>query len=194
MLRAVGFKDADFKKPRSASPRPGAWSRRATCTSTSWRATRPQGVDDAGGKAIDLQHHHHLRRHLDGHRGHELLARLARSHRRLDRNRRRAAQGFDGVVAIGGCDKNMPGCLMAHGAAEPPGVFVYGGTILPGCSDGASRRHRLGLRSRRPACRAARSTTRELHEIERMRDPRRRLAAAACTPRTPWPPPSRRWA
>src|SRR5438477_2868958 len=39
----------------------------------------------------------------------------------------------DGVLALGGCDKNMPGCLMALARLNRPGVFVYGGTILPGC-------------------------------------------------------------
>jgi dihydroxy-acid dehydratase len=42
------------------------------------------------------------------------------------------AQGFDGVVAIGGCDKNIPGCLMALARLDRPAVFVYGGTIRPG--------------------------------------------------------------
>src|ERR1019366_1303570 len=41
-------------------------------------------------------------------------------------------EGFDAVVAIGGCDKNMPGCLMALARLNRPGVFVYGGTILSG--------------------------------------------------------------
>jgi dihydroxy-acid dehydratase len=44
-----------------------------------------------------------------------------------------ACQGFDGVVAIGGCDKNMPGCVMAMIRLNRPSIFVYGGTILPGC-------------------------------------------------------------
>jgi dihydroxy-acid dehydratase len=43
-----------------------------------------------------------------------------------------ACEGFDGLVAIGGCDKNMPGCLMALARLNRPAVFVYGGTILPG--------------------------------------------------------------
>jgi dihydroxy-acid dehydratase len=43
-----------------------------------------------------------------------------------------AAEGFDGVVAIGGCDKNMPGCVMAMARLNRPAVFVYGGTIKPG--------------------------------------------------------------
>jgi dihydroxy-acid dehydratase len=42
------------------------------------------------------------------------------------------AQGFDGIVAIGGCDKNMPGCMMAIARLDRPAVFVYGGTIRPG--------------------------------------------------------------
>ena len=42
-------------------------------------------------------------------------------------------EGFDGLVAIGGCDKNMPGCLIGLARLNRPSVFVYGGTILPGC-------------------------------------------------------------
>ncbi len=42
------------------------------------------------------------------------------------------AEGFDGFVAIGGCDKNMPACVMAMARLNRPAVFVYGGTILPG--------------------------------------------------------------
>lgn len=47
-----------------------------------------------------------------------------------------SAQRFDGVVAIGGCDKNMPGCLMALARLNIPSLFVYGGTILPGTCRG----------------------------------------------------------
>ena len=43
-----------------------------------------------------------------------------------------AAQGFDGLVTIGGCDKNMPACVMAMARLNRPSVFVYGGTIKPG--------------------------------------------------------------
>src|SRR5258707_11838323 len=39
------------------------------------------------------------------------------------------AQGFDGVLAIGGCDKNMPGFMMALARVNPPAVFVYGGVF-----------------------------------------------------------------
>lgn len=47
-----------------------------------------------------------------------------------------SAQRFDGVVAIGGCDKNMPGCVMALARLNIPSIFVYGGTILPGVCRG----------------------------------------------------------
>jgi dihydroxy-acid dehydratase len=49
------------------------------------------------------------------------------------------AEGFDAVVAIGGCDKNMPGCVMALSRLDRPGVFVYGGTILPGIHPGTQK-------------------------------------------------------
>ena len=48
------------------------------------------------------------------------------------------AQGFDGFVAIGGCDKNMPGCVMAMARLNRPAVFVYGGTIRPGAQSNAT--------------------------------------------------------
>ena len=41
--------------------------------------------------------------------------------------------GMDGYVAIGGCDKNMPGAMICIARMNRPAVFVYGGTILPGC-------------------------------------------------------------
>jgi len=47
-----------------------------------------------------------------------------------------SAQAMDGVVAIGGCDKNMPGALMAIARMNIPAVFVYGGTIKPGHYNG----------------------------------------------------------
>src|SRR5690606_28716831 len=49
-------------------------------------------------------------------------------------------EGMDGFVAIGGCDKNMPGALIAIARMNRPAVFVYGGTILPGCITGDPRK------------------------------------------------------
>ena len=76
-------------------------------------------------------------------------------------------EGFDGLVAIGGCDKNMPGCLIAMARLNRPAVFVYGGTILPGCLQRQEPRYRLRVRGGGPARQRARSTTRELADIER---------------------------
>ncbi len=47
-----------------------------------------------------------------------------------------AAQWYDAVVTIPGCDKNMPGCVMAISRLDRPSIVVYGGTIAPGCHDG----------------------------------------------------------
>ena len=74
------------------------------------------------------------------------------------------AEGFDGFVAIGGCDKNIPGCAMAIARLNRPAVFVYGGTIQPGQG---TYRHRLGIRGRGRAAPAARSAMREVLEVER---------------------------
>jgi dihydroxy-acid dehydratase len=49
-------------------------------------------------------------------------------------------EGMDGFVAIGGCDKNMPGSMIAIARLNRPAVFVYGGTILPGCITGDPRK------------------------------------------------------
>src|SRR5213594_3603365 len=46
------------------------------------------------------------------------------------------AESMDGLVAVGGCDKNMPGALMAMARIDVPSIFVYGGTIKPGHYNG----------------------------------------------------------
>lgn len=47
-----------------------------------------------------------------------------------------SAQWYDGCITLPGCDKNMPGCIMALGRLNRPGIMVYGGTIKPGHTDG----------------------------------------------------------
>ncbi|MGD9856484.1 MAG: dihydroxy-acid dehydratase, partial [Planctomycetaceae bacterium] len=44
------------------------------------------------------------------------------------------AQWYDALIALPGCDKNMPGCVMAMGRLNRPAIMIYGGTIKPGCS------------------------------------------------------------
>jgi dihydroxy-acid dehydratase len=55
------------------------------------------------------------------------------------------AQWYDALIALPGCDKNMPGCLMAMGRLNRPAIMVYGGTIRAGCTEVRQARHRLGV-------------------------------------------------
>jgi len=56
-----------------------------------------------------------------------------------------AAQWYDALVALPGCDKNMPGCLIAMGRLNRPAVMVYGGTIKPGCARIGQREEKLDI-------------------------------------------------
>ena len=73
------------------------------------------------------------------------------------------AEGFDGFVAIGGCDKNIPGCAMAIARLNRPAVFVYGGTIKPG----AKRRDIVSVFEAVGGHAAGRVSDAELLEVER---------------------------
>ena len=186
-LRRRRLRQAD----RRASPTPTATSRPATPASARSRSAPMAALREARGDAADLRHHHRQRRHLDGHRGHEVLARLARGDRRLDRDGGATASAMDGVLAIGGCDKNMPGALIAFARLDVPAIFVYGGTIKPGCLAGrdltivsvfeAVGQFEAGKLADAP------SSTRS--SAPRSRAP---APAAACTPPTPCPRRSRR--
>ncbi len=132
MLRAVGFSDADFKKPQVGIA--STWSMVTPCNMHIDRLAREsvKGVDVAGGKAIlfnTITISDGISMGTEGMK-YSLVSRevIADSIETVV-----ACEGFDGVVAFGGCDKNMPGCLMALARLNRPAVFVYGGTILPGC-------------------------------------------------------------
>ena len=56
-----------------------------------------------------------------------------------------AAQWYDALVAIPGCDKNMPGCIMAMGRLNRPAVMVYGGTIRAGCANFSGEDRKLDI-------------------------------------------------
>ena len=72
-------------------------------------------------------------------------------------------EGFDGLVAIGGCDKNMPACIMAMARLNRPAVFVYGGTIQPG----AKRRDIVSVFEAVGARAAGAITAEQLLDVER---------------------------
>ncbi len=131
MLRAVGFADEDFAKPQVGIA--STWSTMTPCNVhiDGLARTAAQAVDAAGGKSVlfnTITVSDGISMGTPGMR-YSLVSRevIADSIETAV-----GAQGFDGVVAIGGCDKNMPGCLMAIARLNRPAVFVYGGTIRPG--------------------------------------------------------------
>ena len=131
MLRAVGFEDEDFKKPQVAVC--SAWSMVTPCNSHLDELGKEsvEGVDNSGGKAVPfgtITVSDGISMGTPGMR-YSLVSRevIADSIETVV-----GAEGMDGLVAIGGCDKNMPACVMALARLNRPGIFVYGGTILPG--------------------------------------------------------------
>ena len=135
MLRAVGFKDKDFRKPIVGIA--STWSMVTPCNMHIDKLAVQAGVgaDRAGGKSIifnTITNSDGISMGTPGMR-YSLVSRevIADSIETVV-----AGEGFDGVVAIGGCDKNMPGCLIAMSRLNRPSVFVYGGTIMPGNYNG----------------------------------------------------------
>ncbi len=131
MLYPVGFKKEDFNKPQVGIA--STWSMVTPCNMhiNTLADEAEKGINNAGGKAVifnTITVSDGISMGSEGMK-YSLVSRevIADSIETVA-----GAQGFDGVVAIGGCDKNMPGCLMGLARLNRPGVFVYGGTIQPG--------------------------------------------------------------
>jgi dihydroxy-acid dehydratase len=131
MLRAVGFADADFRKPQVGIA--STWANLTPCNMHIAELARAAaaGVDAAGGKSVlfnTITVSDGISMGSPGMR-YSLVSRevIADSIETVV-----GAEGFDGFVAVGGCDKNMPGCAMAMARMNRPAAFVYGGTIRPG--------------------------------------------------------------
>ena len=131
MLYAVGFKEEDFKKPQIGIA--STWSMVTPCNMhiNELAEAAATGADEAGAKSVvfyTITVSDGISMGTPGMR-YSLVSRevIADSIETVV-----GAQGFDGFVAIGGCDKNMPACAMAIARLDRPSVFVYGGTILPG--------------------------------------------------------------
>ena len=131
MLYPVGFKKEDFSKPQVGIA--STWSMVTPCNMhiNTLADEAEKGINNAGGKAVifnTITVSDGISMGSEGMK-YSLVSRevIADSIETVV-----GAQGFDGVVAIGGCDKNMPGCLMGLARLNRPGVFVYGGTIQPG--------------------------------------------------------------
>jgi dihydroxy-acid dehydratase len=131
MLRAVGFNDADFQKPQIGIA--STWSMVTPCNMhiNQLADFACEGADEAGGKGVIFNTITISDGISNGTTGmkYSLVSRevIADSIEAVA-----GCQGFDGLVAIGGCDKNMPGCLIGIARLNRPAVFVYGGTIQPG--------------------------------------------------------------
>ncbi len=135
MLHAVGFKRSDFKKPQVGIA--STWSMVTPCNMHIDKLAEAAGAgaDRAGGKSVifnTITISDGISMGTEGMK-YSLVSRevIADSIETVA-----GCEGFDGLVAIGGCDKNMPGCLIALARLNRPSVFVYGGTILPGCHRG----------------------------------------------------------
>ena len=131
MLRAVGFTDEDFTKPQvgiASSP-----SDLTPCNMHLGELAQhaSKGVNTAGGKAVNFSTITVSDGISMGTQGMRFSL-VSRDVIADSIETTTAAEGFDGLVAIGGCDKNMPGCMIAIARLNRPSVFVYGGTILPG--------------------------------------------------------------
>ena len=131
MLYPTGFKKEDFGKPQIGVA--SLWSMVTPCNMhINHLAERAvEGADSAGGKGVlfnTITVSDGISMGTPGMRF-SLISRevIADSIETVV-----CAQGFDGFVAIGGCDKNMPACGIAIARLNRPSVFVYGGTILPG--------------------------------------------------------------
>ncbi len=133
MLYPVGFKKEDFNKPQVGIA--STWSMVTPCNMhiNDLANEAEKGVNSAGGKGVifnTITISDGISMGSEGMK-YSLVSRevIADSIETVT-----SCQGFDGVVAIGGCDKNMPGCVMGLARLNRPSVFVYGGTIQPGAN------------------------------------------------------------
>ncbi|HEV7631613.1 MAG TPA: dihydroxy-acid dehydratase [Steroidobacteraceae bacterium] len=162
MLRAVGFSDADFSKPQIGIA--STWANVTPCNMHIGELAKEAaaGADAAGGKSVlfnTITVSDGISMGSPGMR-YSLVSRevIADSIETVV-----GAEGFDGFVAIGGCDKNMPGCAMAIARLNRPAVFVYGGTIRPG----AGRRDVVAVFEAVGARASGRLSDQQLLDVER---------------------------
>jgi dihydroxy-acid dehydratase len=131
MLRAVGFGDEDFKKPQIGIA--STWSMVTPCNMHINKLAEEvnKGTDAAGGKGVIyncITISDGISMGTEGMK-YSLVSRevIADSVETVS-----GCMGHDGIITIGGCDKNMPGLLMGMARLNRPSIFIYGGTIQPG--------------------------------------------------------------
>jgi dihydroxy-acid dehydratase len=131
MLRAVGMTDADWDKPQVGVA--SSWNEVTPCNLPLDRLAKraKQGVRDAGGfplEFVTIAVSDGISMGTEGMRAslvsREIIADSVEAMMHAER--------FDGLATFAGCDKSLPGMLMAAARLNLPAVFLYGGTILPG--------------------------------------------------------------
>jgi len=164
MLRAVGMTDADFERPLIAVA--NTWTDATPCNShlREVGAWVKEGIREAGGMPLEFN----TIVISDGiTMGTEGMKASLVSREVIADSIELAARGylFDGVVAISGCDKTIPGTVMALARVDLPGLMLYGGSIMPGHFDG----HDVTIQDvfeAVGACAAGKITEEELHALE----------------------------
>ena len=161
MLRAVGFSEEDFQRPQIGIA--STWSMVTPCNMhiNGLADEAARSASEAGGKGVvfnTISVSDGISMGTPGMR-YSLVSReiIADSIEAVA-----GAEGFDGVIAIGGCDKNMPACVMAMARLNRPSVFIYGGTIRPG----AKRRDIVSVFEAVGARSGGRISDAELLEVE----------------------------
>ena len=164
MLRAVGFTDEDFERPLIGIA--NTWSETTPCNAhlRELGAWVKEGIREAGGAALEFN----MPVVSDGiTMGTEGMKASLISRELIADGIELMGRGyfFDGMVAISGCDKTIPGTVMALARLDRPGLMLYGGSIMPGRHQGQDITiqdvfEAVGARS------AGRITDEQLHEIE----------------------------
>src|SRR5437667_3900304 len=135
MLRAVGFTDEDFDRPQVGVA--SSWNEVTPCNVHLNRlaAAAKEGVRAAGGVPVEFTTIAVSDGIAMGHEG--MRASLVSREVIADSVELvMHAERFDGMVTIAGCDKSLPGMVMAAARLDLPTVFLYGGTIMPGVFQG----------------------------------------------------------
>ncbi len=165
MLRAVGLGDDDWVKPQVAIA--SSWNEVTPCNVSLKRlAARAKiGVREAGGVALEFGTITVSDGISMGHEG--MRASLVSREVICDSVETvMHAERFDGFVGLAGCDKSIPGMLMAAARLNLPSVFVYNGSTLPGVHNGKNIDITTVFEAI-GACAAGKMTEDELGEIER---------------------------
>ncbi len=182
MLRAVGMTDDDFSKPQVAVA--SSWNEVTPCNLPLDRLAKraKEGVRSAGGYPLEFttiavsdgisMGHEGMRASLVSR---ELIADSVEIMLHAER--------LDALVSFAGCDKSLPGMLMASARCNVPAVFVYGGSILPGHLNGRAL-DIVSVFEAVGACATGAITEEELGQIERQACPTEGSCAGMFTANT----------